>query len=437
MLASRPISRNGENANANQRMMIAKTPGRGLKNENALRNLPGTVGRGKANVLQTPFQAKGTKTGPKDIQTGPSKLQLQTISRPFLDKTPFPNRIISLQNQTPLNRDPSESPDSAQRPSSTRKHIRLPRHSQKFETPLNTKPHWDISEDEIDIAVPAEVPKVVEEKEDYDEVEYMAPNTLDLPYQPPFDFDLPDYKEVGRSILEFSRKGLVEEPQIPPDVVPDINNIGLVSWDMIPLPELEDDNPFRIARAELQKEKQAAKKPITRPTTKPVPVPAITRTRSIPATTRTSRPGTSTSTAPSSTHARTAPNTTTVSRPRAQSAATVKPKSTASVTRPVQRKPVATAATTVKPSATTSRVTKPKSTVASSSTKRPATSASHHKPTTSTRTRPAMSTGRHTALQAAVRRPAQVTKEKMEEDDGLILKVDVVKDEEDDFLFDV
>ncbi|EEB96651.1 hypothetical protein MPER_04179 [Moniliophthora perniciosa FA553] len=172
MLASRPISQNGENANTNQRMMmIAKTPGRGLKNENALRNLPGTVGRGKANVLQTPFQVKGTK----DAQTGPSKIQLQTISRPFLDKTPFPNRIISLQNQTPFDRD---SPDSAQRPSSTRKHIRLPRHSQKFETPLNTKPHWDISEDELDLAVPAEVPKVVEEKEDYDEVEYMAANTL-------------------------------------------------------------------------------------------------------------------------------------------------------------------------------------------------------------------------------------------------------------------
>ncbi|KAK7043098.1 branched-chain-amino-acid transaminase bat2 [Paramarasmius palmivorus] len=455
MLASRPISRNGENA-IHQKMPIAKTPGRGLQNENALRNLQGTVGRGKSNILQTPFQPKSIKAGPKDVQTGPSKvpaIQLHTISRPFLDKTPFPNRIITLQEQTPFARDLSETPDSAQRPSSTRKHIRLPRHSQKFETPLNTKPHWDISEDDFELAVPMEVPPVVEEKEDYDEVEYMAPNTLDLPYQPPLDFELPDYKEVGRSILE-ARKWMMEEPQTPPDIVPDMKDIGFVSWDMLPLPELEDDDPFRIARAELQKEKRmVAPKPAPRSTaapvrtvSKPVPVPAVTRARPITTiATRASRPGTSASTAPPTTHARTAPA---VSRPpvvtakskNAASATTARQKATTTtatgarvptatsqsrgVTAGAQRKLPATGAA-VKASATTSRVASAKAPAASM--KRPATSASHHKPMGSSRTA--------TTRPGSSKAPAVHAKEKTEED--LIFKVDVVKADDDDFLFDV
>ncbi|KAJ3882615.1 hypothetical protein F5051DRAFT_295399, partial [Lentinula edodes] len=128
--------------------------------------------------------------------------------RPFLDKTPFPNRIVNLSNannihaQTPYLHPTSASgtPDSALRPSSTRKHIRVPRNSQKFETPLNTRNHWDVdlnddSADDIAVGLPE---SALPEEEDFDEIEYMAPNTFDLPYQPPFDLEMPDYKVLGK-----------------------------------------------------------------------------------------------------------------------------------------------------------------------------------------------------------------------------------------------
>lgn len=165
-------------------------------------------------------------------------------TRPFLDKTPFPNRIVNLNNihaQTPYLHPASASgtpgtPDSALRPSSTRKHIRVPRNSQKFETPLNTRNHWDVdSNDESadGIAVGLPEPALPEEEEDFDEIEYMAPNTLgtsalysspvtvilkqrrlyvDLPYQPPFDLEMPDYKVLGKTIMEASRNGAFLEP---------------------------------------------------------------------------------------------------------------------------------------------------------------------------------------------------------------------------------
>lgn len=62
------------------------------------------------------------------------------------------------------------------RPSSTRKHIRVPRSASKsFETPqTRTGNHWDISDASIEVA---EVPVLNEsiQEEDYDEVEYAPP----------------------------------------------------------------------------------------------------------------------------------------------------------------------------------------------------------------------------------------------------------------------
>ncbi|KAG7098222.1 hypothetical protein E1B28_000189 [Marasmius oreades] len=251
MLVSRPIPRNGEGP---QRFGGAKTPAKGLQNENAIRHAPtSTVGKGnlKGNIPQTPFQSQ-SKSIKGDLQlkdvprTGKGKapIQLNTMSRPFLDKTPFPNRVVSLHTQTPFNRDLSETPNSPQIPSSTRKHIRLPRQSQDFDTPLNTKNHWDLSDDEVGMSVPVVPSKVLEVKEDYDEVEYMAPNTLDLHYQPPLDFELPDYKEVGKVLMDISRKLVLDEQQPPPEIVPKAEDITPVPWNMIPLLELEDDDPF-------------------------------------------------------------------------------------------------------------------------------------------------------------------------------------------------
>ncbi|KAJ3759379.1 hypothetical protein EV360DRAFT_42047 [Lentinula raphanica] len=167
MLSIRPVSRNAE---GNAHRQPFKTPSRGLA-ENRL----GTVkGKGKA-AAQTPFQSK------TPFQSG-----VHIPSRPFLDKTPFPNRTVNLQaqQQTPFLHPTSTisgTPDSAARPSSTRRHIRVPRNSQKFETPLNTKIPWDVnddSEDGISLMMPEPVKVEAPPGDDFDEIEYMAPNTL-------------------------------------------------------------------------------------------------------------------------------------------------------------------------------------------------------------------------------------------------------------------
>ncbi|KAL0576525.1 hypothetical protein V5O48_005445 [Marasmius crinis-equi] len=421
MLASRPISRNGDGM---PRLGAAKTPARGLQNENALRNGPMTVGKSKGNIPQTPFQPKGMKGG-EAPQTGKGKapIQLNTISRPFLDKTPFPNRVISLQNHTPFERDLSETPDSAQRPSSTRKHIRLPRHSQKFETPLNTKNHWDISDDEIELPVPAAIPQAPEVQEDYDEVEYMPPNTLDVPYQPPIDFELPDYKEVGQVLMGLSRNMVLEEPQPPPDITLKDGDIGQNSWPVLWL--AEDDDPFRVTRSKEQAKSSTRTSAPTTRNAKPVPVPQVTRTRSIPSTTRiqSSRPATASSATRPSAHARTTSTSTTTNR--------TAPKTT--VTRPA-RVPPANIVAQPSRTAVTKAPTAP--------SRRPATSASTYKPRVPTATRSGVHKSTLTTGPArAAQRPGAVKKAsntRAEEPvDTITYKVDTNKDEGDDFLFDV
>ena len=112
--------------------------------------------------------------------------------RALVDKTPLPNRVGNQQFQTPLllsskfQMHPLLEPstllqfdnmgDAVLRPSSTRKHIRVPRSASKsFETPLNSSNHWDVSE--VSIVVPEPQAETVVE-DDYDEIEYMPPNTL-------------------------------------------------------------------------------------------------------------------------------------------------------------------------------------------------------------------------------------------------------------------
>ncbi|KAJ3847709.1 hypothetical protein EV368DRAFT_68878 [Lentinula lateritia] len=217
MLSTQPILRNAE-SNTNRHAF--KTPSRGLA-ENRLGTLKG---KGKAGVgQQTPFQTKTPFQKPLFTEADTQlKGGVRVPTRPFLDKTPFPNRIVNLSNanniyaQTPYLHPASASgtPDSALRPSSTRKHIRVPRNSQKFETPLNTRNQWDVdSNDESADGIAVEFPELVlPEEEDFDEIEYMAPNTLDLPYQPPFDLEMPDYKVLGQTIMEASRNGAFYEP---------------------------------------------------------------------------------------------------------------------------------------------------------------------------------------------------------------------------------
>lgn len=130
-----------------------------------------------------------------------------TTARLLADKTPLPNRIGATLFQTPLPQkqdlkssklvfaDPDalnqtksmkngggKTPDSVQRPSSTRKHVKHPRSvAQNFETPMNRGNHWDISDG--DLVLPADMQPalqdtITENVDDFDEIEFMAPNTL-------------------------------------------------------------------------------------------------------------------------------------------------------------------------------------------------------------------------------------------------------------------
>ncbi|KAK0440307.1 hypothetical protein EV421DRAFT_793197 [Armillaria borealis] len=238
MLTSRPISRN--NDLAGQRQMLAKTPGRVIhQNENANRG-PATVhGKGKNTLLQTPFN--GGKFNKEGTQ---GKLTTQAPSRPLVDKTPFPNRT-GVQFQTPYTFN-FASPDSVLRPSSLRRHVRVPRSATKsFETPVNTGNPWNC---DVSIGSPEIVVQQLVLEDDLDEIEYMPPNTLDTPYVPPFDFDFPDYKFVGKALLEITRAPPYEdEPPPMPEVKDD--ELGMTAWDrLLPLADLEDDGPKKVTR---------------------------------------------------------------------------------------------------------------------------------------------------------------------------------------------
>ncbi|KAI0032702.1 hypothetical protein K488DRAFT_7399, partial [Vararia minispora EC-137] len=127
-----------------------------------------------------------------------------TAPRPFLDKTPYPNRHAPVVTPAPGKLGAlllTETPGYLLRPSSTRKSVRARRSSGKnyFETPVTNGNHWDVSDAEIEVA-PVEVVKKDIPVEDYDEIEYMPPTAIERPYEPVFD--MPDYKVAGKRLFE-------------------------------------------------------------------------------------------------------------------------------------------------------------------------------------------------------------------------------------------
>ena len=135
----------------------------------------------------------------KNTSGKPTPVATTTVpSRPLLDKTPFPNRtrsdLTAFQTPLPATKlaflEPGYdgSPLLFPRPSSTRKHIRVPRSaSRSFETPpsrtLNVQPNhnspWDVSE--LDICLGQDQSSIVDDalaKEDHDELEYMPPRPV-------------------------------------------------------------------------------------------------------------------------------------------------------------------------------------------------------------------------------------------------------------------
>ncbi|KAJ3810857.1 hypothetical protein F5876DRAFT_65252 [Lentinula aff. lateritia] len=456
MLSTQPILRNAE-SNTNRHAF--KTPSRGLA-ENRLGTLKG---KGKAGVgQQTPFQTKTPFQKPLFTEADTQlKGGVRVPTRPFLDKTPFPNRIVNLSNannihaQTPYLHPASASgtPDSALRPSSTRKHIRVPRNSQKFETPLNTRNHWDVdSNDESADGIAVEFPELVlPEEEDFDEIEYMAPNTLDLPYQPPFDLEMPDYKVLGQTIMEASRNGAFYEP-LESAVEFEIRAEDIEICDIaLDFSSISDADPFfEFPHKELANPQPVKPKP-TSIITCPMPLSTrtgiVTRTgasgisslglRSTTAavTSKISHPGTSTSTATSNSR-------TTLTRPVLRTASrTAVSSRVGESTRPVN-----TATTIVRGSSTTSTTATSRSRARSNTTtnassvvgamsslKRPASSAAASNKTTVRSTTQA-------TLKRPTTSPARIADvvAQAPELGGDIVKLDRVEESlRDDFMFDV
>ncbi|KDR67807.1 hypothetical protein GALMADRAFT_146820 [Galerina marginata CBS 339.88] len=273
MLSSRPLQLNTDGA-----YFPTKTPGRGLKNraENAHAGMGATMtvqGKGKNAGMppRTPFQPSSAQ--PKQLFKD-QKIVL-TTGRPLIDKTPLPNRVGTVLFNTPLpgnaklsklrnegghtDEEGSGTPGSAQRPSSMRKHIKHPRISGKaLETPANNGNHWDVSDG--DIVLPDTQPllqeTIAEDDDNSDELEYGPPNTLDLPYQPPFNFALPDYKEVGKSLFKLAHS--IPYDDISPPLEPEIpySQLEEQKWDMISLPDIESDDPFHVARIQTSSSKK-------------------------------------------------------------------------------------------------------------------------------------------------------------------------------------
>ncbi|KAH9949117.1 hypothetical protein B0H21DRAFT_688884 [Amylocystis lapponica] len=397
-----------------------KTPGRGLKGRNALQeNIihHGAMSvNGKAKAAKTPFR-QGTLRSVK-----PSV----AVARPLGDKTPFPNRAAPLRTPAPhaaklaqlelLAPAPALTPGALLRPSSMRKSLRIPRTSTgggklDFTTPVTQGNHWDVSDEELQVGAEAGVEEPeAEPAEDFDELEYMPPTALDVPYAPPFE--MPDYKVLGRNLLElahFDRFDDEADQYYAADIEQEIDAQELLQkggfvdspskWERLPLPELEDDSPFAKKPAPTARAKTTTAKPVPsapasrialsgRPQTAARPVPSV-RPASTTIATRTpsrttassvtraasTRPATSSSGTLVSTAARRAAAAASGSAPTARPAPVSKPAATTRAT--AARKPPAPSVARTSVYATT--------TAATAASKGPAASSSRTTPASSKR----------------------------------------------------
>ncbi|KAH6906533.1 hypothetical protein BKA70DRAFT_410675 [Coprinopsis sp. MPI-PUGE-AT-0042] len=317
MLSSRPIHHALDGPH-----YPTKTPIR-LKNRAENAGVKTVGPKGKGIILGTP--AAGLKGG--FATTGKS--------RPFLDKTPFPNRqqpnygggegkdsLGKLPKLVLLETAPHAATPDIQRPSSTRKHPRLPHSADKnFKTPANKGNHWDVPD--LDLELPeAQVEQESVPQDDFDEIEYMAPNTLDLPYQPPFDFELPDYKVLGQAFRKAIFSPLAEDRN---PVFEDPAVVEVPPMASLPLKEIDDDDPFKkpMPKAAVGPKPLQSRAPIRRPMSTVPPTTSTLRTR-------TTRPATSMAVkAPTASGARVPLKPTVATRPGARlpaSSSSAKPK---------------------------------------------------------------------------------------------------------------
>ncbi len=135
---------------------------------------------------------------------GKKPLVAVSVTRPLMDKTPFPNRVaggskpgnagktpgLKLSKLALLAPEPgqeSTSPDAAPllRPSSLRKSLRG-RLSQNFKTPLTKGNYWDVSPGDAEgigggLAEQTQQQTESVPTEEDDEIEYMPPKTIGEP----------------------------------------------------------------------------------------------------------------------------------------------------------------------------------------------------------------------------------------------------------------
>ncbi|KAH7926959.1 hypothetical protein BV22DRAFT_1032296 [Leucogyrophana mollusca] len=324
MLSTRPLDV--------ERRALTKTPGRALiKSRTALQEnavLHTTRPVSKLLPAHTPY-AFAPKQQPLGDKTHIPGEKSRPATRPLGDKTPFPNRTNANHPEP--------------RPSSTRKHPRAPR--QSFETPVTAGHHWDVSD--ISIDAPAVGSGPIEEaagEEDYGDVEYMPPKVLEIPYAPMFD--LPDYKQVGRTMLALTRSYPVDDSPAPVVEFTE-TDVDFFAFEGLVLPELEDDSPFANF-APLSKLTSCVPS-VARNVPRPATSATSANTMSRPATNRPSRPATGATSRPvisSTTRATPRPATSSTSRP-AMSAAS-RP-ATSAASRPATSLARPTTSTTPRP----------------------------------------------------------------------------------------
>ncbi|KAJ7162276.1 hypothetical protein C8R46DRAFT_1104089 [Mycena filopes] len=232
----------------------AKTPGR--ENTTHRAALKGKF-KNNDNTVSVPLQS--------NVDVSKSFASVREVPRPLVDKTPFPNRVaLASKFATPLpdkqklaqllleaNKtnalfsNSSAAPDSAARASSARAHVRAPRLSANtnFETPLLKGNPWDVSE--VEMVLPDTVAEVLE-SEDYDEIEYMPPKSVEA-YTPPFNFPLPDYSTVGKRLLGLAHSYPYDDTAAV-EIEPDAQG---GPWNMFTLPDILTDDPFIQGKGKL------------------------------------------------------------------------------------------------------------------------------------------------------------------------------------------
>ncbi|KAG6909686.1 hypothetical protein DXG01_016093 [Tephrocybe rancida] len=353
--------------------------------------------------MQPHFTAESKASPHKAPMTGQAQGKQNAVSRPTVrilgDKTPFPNRSKTQKFETPapqiskfpalsfLETQPqlphAKTPDSQLRPSSARKQDRAPRSVGKvFQTPLNNGNHWDVSE--LSIVVPDAEALQDAPEDDYDEIEYMPPNTLHLASEPAFNLGLPDYKEVGKALYNFSRTCPYDDTPVP-EIEINEKDVRLPGWDMLSVKELESDDPFR--QGVVSKMTASRKSPGTTLLARPKPT-SNKSTLALPKLAPITQPPISTRLKPTTSEPKTTATRSTqpaLQRPSVKSGAV-----------PSSAKPPITlrsAKPAVKPSQTvpsrsataTATLNRPASTLAPTLARRPATSTSQYKTLPSSR----------------------------------------------------